>query len=103
MSSNIKPKSPGAKESPTEPFKRAVTGCVRAIARKPDLEVSFAAERPGIVGGKPGKYALMSEVCGVDSAVPDRDRTTDIFPMKYDMVIIAPGAREVKVWNQLHG
>jgi glutamate synthase domain-containing protein 1 len=59
--------------------------------------------RPGIVGGKAGKYALMSEVCGVDSAAPDRDKTTDIFPMKYDMVIIAPGAREVKVWNQLHG
>src|SRR5437899_5860300 len=52
MSSNIKPKSPGAKESPTEPFKRAVTGCLRAIARKPELEVAFAAERPGIVGGK---------------------------------------------------
>ena len=51
MSSNIKPKST-AKESPTEPFKRAVTGCMRAIARKPDLEVGFAAERPGIVGGK---------------------------------------------------
>jgi glutamate synthase domain-containing protein 1 len=59
--------------------------------------------RPGAVGGKPGKYALMSEVCGVDSAVPDRDKSTDIFPMKYDTVIIAPGAREVKVWNQLHG
>ncbi len=59
--------------------------------------------RPGAVGGKPGKYALMSEVCGVDSAIPDRDKSTDIFPMKYDMVIIAPGAREVKVWNQLHG
>jgi glutamate synthase domain-containing protein 1 len=59
--------------------------------------------RPGAVGGKPGKYALMSEVCGVDSAIPDRDRSTDIFPMKYDTVIIAPGAREVKVWNQLHG
>jgi hypothetical protein len=55
------------------------------------------------VGGKSGKYALMSEVCGVDRAVPDRDRTADIFPMKYDTVIIAPGAREVKVWNQLHG
>jgi cobaltochelatase CobT len=52
MSSNTKPKGPTAKESPTEPFKRAVTGCVRAIARKPDLEVSFAAERPGLVGGK---------------------------------------------------
>jgi cobaltochelatase CobT len=51
MSSNIKPK-PTAKESPTEPFKRAVTGCMRAIARKPDLEVGFAAERPGMVGGK---------------------------------------------------
>jgi cobaltochelatase CobT len=51
MSSNIKPK-PTAKESPTEPFKRAVTGCLRAIARKPELEVSFAAERPGIAGGK---------------------------------------------------
>src|SRR5882724_6179021 len=51
MSSNIKPKST-AKESPTEPFKRAVTGCMRAIAKKPDLEVGSAAERPGIVGGK---------------------------------------------------
>jgi cobaltochelatase CobT len=51
MSSNIKPK-PSAKESPTEPFKRAVTGCLRAIARKPELEVTFAAERPGIISGK---------------------------------------------------
>src|SRR6266704_2816915 len=51
MSSNIKPRNP-SKESPTEPFKRAVTGCLRAIAKKPELEVSFAAERPGIVGGK---------------------------------------------------
>lgn len=59
--------------------------------------------RPGAVGGKPGKYALMSEVCGVDSVIPDRDRSKDIFPMKYDMVMVAPGAREVTVWNQLHG
>src|SRR3954466_13455604 len=51
MSSNIKPRNP-SKESPTEPFKRAVTGCLRAIARKPDLEVAFAAERPGVIGGK---------------------------------------------------
>src|SRR5919197_749425 len=51
MSSNIKPKSQ-ARESPTEPFKRAVTGCLRAIARKADLDVAFAAERPGLVGGK---------------------------------------------------
>jgi cobaltochelatase CobT len=51
MSSNIRPRNP-SKDSPTEPFKRAVTGCLRAIARKPELEVAFAAERPGIVAGK---------------------------------------------------
>lgn len=58
--------------------------------------------RPGVVGGVSGKYGLMSEVCGLDTAIPHRDRTKDIFPMKYDMVIIAPQAREVRVWNQLH-
>src|ERR1700691_603808 len=51
MSSNIKPKTP-AKDAPTEPFKRAVGVCLRAIAGKGDLEVSFAAERPGLAGGK---------------------------------------------------
>jgi cobaltochelatase CobT len=51
MASNIKSK-PSSKESPAEPFKRAVTGCLRALARKPDLEVAFAAERPGLMGGK---------------------------------------------------
>jgi glutamate synthase domain-containing protein 1 len=59
--------------------------------------------RPGAVGGVRGKYGLMSEECGLESVVPDRDRSTDIFPMKYDMVIIQPGAQEVMVWNQLHG
>jgi cobaltochelatase CobT len=51
MASNIKGKT-SSKESPAEPFKRAVTSCLRALARKPDLEVSFAAERPGLMGGK---------------------------------------------------
>jgi cobaltochelatase CobT len=51
MASNIKGKST-SKEAPTEPFKRAVAGCLRAIARKHELEVSFAAERPGLAGGK---------------------------------------------------
>src|SRR5215217_897216 len=39
-------------EGPTEPFKRAVVGCMRAIAATPDLEVSFAADRPMITGHK---------------------------------------------------
>ncbi|MFA6002106.1 MAG: glutamate synthase [Thermoleophilia bacterium] len=57
--------------------------------------------RPGIVGGGPGKFALMSEECGVDEAIPNRDKTEDFSPMKYDMAIIKPGAGELKRWNQL--
>jgi cobaltochelatase CobT len=41
-----------AAEGPTEPFKRAVVGCMRAIAGKPDLEVNFAADRPALSGLK---------------------------------------------------
>ncbi|HDH01955.1 MAG TPA: glutamate synthase [Nitrospirae bacterium] len=59
--------------------------------------------RPGVVGGVKGKFALMSEECGLDKAIPDRERSDDIFPMKYDMVVVSPGAEEVKVWNQLQG
>lgn len=59
--------------------------------------------RPGIVGGVKGKYGFMSEECGLDRAIPERDMSEDIFPMKYDMVIVKPGAQEVKVWNQLKG
>jgi cobaltochelatase CobT len=51
MSANNKSK-PSSKDSPVDPFKRAVVGCLRAIARQPELEVGFAAERPGMVGGK---------------------------------------------------
>lgn len=57
--------------------------------------------RPGMVGGVKGRYALMSEECGVDKAVPRRDRARDVFPMKYDMVVVSPDAQEVTVWNQL--
>ncbi|MHB8859642.1 MAG: class II glutamine amidotransferase domain-containing protein [Thermoleophilia bacterium] len=57
--------------------------------------------RPGIVGGVPGKYALMSEECGLDEAVPRRDKTEDFSPMKYDMAIIKPGASEMVRWSQL--
>lgn len=42
----------GSKEAPTEPFKRAVTSCLRAIAKAPELEVTFASERPGLAPGK---------------------------------------------------
>jgi cobaltochelatase CobT len=51
MSSNFKGKST-SREAPTEPFKRSVAACLKAIARKPELEVGYAAERPGVAGGK---------------------------------------------------
>jgi cobaltochelatase CobT len=51
MASNSKPRT-GGKESPTEPFKNSVAGCLRAIARQPELEVAYAAERPAMAGGK---------------------------------------------------
>ena len=50
MSSNSKAK-PNPKESPTEPFKRSVASCMRAIARR-DLEVTYAADKPGLAGDK---------------------------------------------------
>lgn len=34
------------KEHANEPFKRSVAGALRAIARRPDLEVVYASERP---------------------------------------------------------
>jgi cobaltochelatase CobT len=68
MSSNIKPKNP-AKESPTEPFKRAVTGCLRAIARAPELEVSYAAERPGLAGGKARLPEPPRKLTSADAAI----------------------------------
>jgi hypothetical protein len=59
--------------------------------------------RPGVVGGVKGKVGLMSEVCGITSAVPNRDMNKDVFPMKYDFVFVKPGAEEIEVWNQLDG
>src|SRR6202047_4780768 len=68
MASNNKPKLP-AKDSPTDPFKRAGTGRLRAIARKPDLEVGFAAERPGIVGGKARLPEPPRKLSAADAAI----------------------------------
>ncbi len=48
--SNQKPAPP--RESAVDPFKRAVAGCMRAIAASPDLEVTFASDRPMLTGGR---------------------------------------------------
>lgn len=59
--------------------------------------------RPGAIGGGPGKFALMSEECGLDQVLPDRNKENDIIPMRYDFVLIGPQAQEVTVWNQQAG
>ncbi|MFC7396185.1 cobaltochelatase subunit CobT [Chelatococcus sp. GCM10030263] len=46
--SNRKP--PAAKETPTEPLKQAVAVTLKAIARKPELEVSFSTDKPALTG-----------------------------------------------------
>jgi len=56
--------------------------------------------RPATVGGKPGEWALASEMCGVDAMVPDRDKTLDYQPMRENTVIIPPDRKEYKIWSQ---
>ena len=46
---NSKSNRPGGPVD-TEPFKRALTGCIRSIAADHELEVVFANDRPGLVG-----------------------------------------------------
>ncbi len=41
-------KPPQPKEAPAEPFKRAVAGCMRSLARRPELEITFASDRPSL-------------------------------------------------------
>ncbi len=47
-----------AKPVDTEPFKRAVTACMRAMAGEPELEVVFAADKPAFAG----KHARLPEL-----------------------------------------
>lgn len=45
-------KAPGKNEGPADPFKRAVSSCLRAMAQKPELEITFSVERPILMGEK---------------------------------------------------
>src|SRR5918998_3536923 len=50
---SISNRKPGEKkEAPAEPLKRSIAGCMKAIARKPDLEIAFASDRPALMGDK---------------------------------------------------
>jgi len=56
--------------------------------------------RPGIVGGSSGMFAFSSEMCGLDAAIPARNKGEDFQPMKYDTVMVPPNRQEVVRWNQ---
>ncbi len=59
MSTNRKP--PTKADAPQEPFKRAVAACMRAMSGSKELEVTFAADRPALIGGAEGAKARLPE------------------------------------------
>ncbi len=56
--------------------------------------------RPATVGGKPGTWAIASEMCGVQALVPDRDPALDFQPMREHTIIIPPDRKELLIWTQ---
>ena len=57
--SNRKPTTKAG--SPSEPFKQALVSCTRAMARHPELEVAFSADKPALVTGPEGAKARLPE------------------------------------------
>ncbi len=75
-----------------------VIGCL------PDESVFMVQDRkklrPGVVGGKPGMFAFSSELCGLNAAIPERDKSKDFQPMHLDTAIVGSDCQEVKICNQ---
>ncbi len=65
--SNRKPAQP--KEAPTEPFKRAVGGAMRAIAGRAELDISFANDRPALIGDKARLPEPPRKMSAADAAI----------------------------------
>jgi cobaltochelatase CobT len=59
MTSNRKPATKA--DAPQEPFKRAVAGCMRAMSGTQELEVTYAADRPALIGTGEGSKARLPE------------------------------------------
>lgn len=82
----------------------AIDGPNCTIASLPDETCLMVMDqkklRPGTVGGKPGEWAMASEMCGVAAMVPDRDVSLDFQPMREDTVVIGPDRERYEVWSQ---
>lgn len=74
------------------------------IGGLPDHSMFMAQDRkklrPGVVGGRPGLYAFSSEICGLDAAIPDRDKQKDFQPMYLDTAIVPADRKEVIICSQ---
>ena len=75
-----------------------VIGCL------PDNSIFMVQDRkklrPGVAGGRQGLFAFASEVCGLDFAIPYRDKNRDFQPMYLDTVSVGPDRQEVKICSQ---
>jgi predicted glutamine amidotransferase len=75
-----------------------IIGCL------PDHSLFMAQDRkklrPGVVGGRPGVFAFSSEICGLDAAIPDRDKSKDFQPMHLDTAIVGPDRQEINICCQ---
>lgn len=56
--------------------------------------------RPGVAGGVPGMFVFTSEMCGLEAAVPHRNKKEDYQPLKYDMAFVRKDRRKLEKWNQ---
>src|SRR5580700_3421202 len=57
--SNRKPA--GKAETANEPFKQALASCTRALARQPELEIAYSADKPSLITGPEGAKARLPE------------------------------------------
>ncbi len=75
-----------------------VIGCL------PDHSLFMAQDRkklrPGVVAGREGLFCFCSEICGLDAAIPDRDKSKDFQPMHLDTAIVGPDRKEVAICCQ---
>ena len=93
-------------------LKRLKQTCRRLIIDGPNCVIGSLADhtlfmaqdrkklRPGVVGGRPGRYAFSSELCGLDAAIPYRDKSQDFQPMHLDTAIVGPDRQEVRICRQ---
>src|SRR5271163_2022241 len=54
-------KPAGKADAPNEPFKRALASCTRALARHPELEITYSADKPSLMTSPEGVKARLPE------------------------------------------